>query len=107
VSEDRALERRERIRQKRIRKKRIIIAAVLLVAIYVFCSFVSAEIRLRGYKAQIKELEEMIEQKNLEAEAIKLEEENRSTDEYIEKTARERLGMVYPNERLFINSGEN
>ena len=39
----------------------------------------------------------------MENEELKKMKENINSDEYIEQIAREKLGMYYPNERVYID----
>ncbi len=79
-----------------------VVIMFLVMGIAVLQSYVSI-----GEKQ--KEYDELVEQYNVQlmqnAELTALLEE--SDDEYIERVARERLDLVYPGERVFINSSGN
>lgn len=82
----------------------IIAAAIvfLIMCIAVLQSYVSIGDKQKEYDALVEKYNEQVLQ-NAELNAL-LEE---SDDEYIERVAREKLDMVYPGERVFINSAGN
>ena len=55
----------------------------------------------KAYKAQEEELQKQLEEEELRAEEIEELEDYVGTDEYIEDVAKDKLGLVYPNEILF------
>ena len=62
----------------------------IIVACYVVSIFITQQKTLISYQKEIKE--ELIAMK-----------ENADSPEYIEKIAREKLGMYLPNERVYID----
>ena len=68
------------------------------------------QINISQYKDDIKDLSSKIEvaEKELDDNKQNLEQEKKNTDslEYIEKLAREKLGMYLPNERVYIDSNK-
>ena len=74
----------------------------LIMFIAVFQSFASINEKQEEYDILFEQNNEQMYQ-NAELKAL-LEE---SDDEYIERVAREKLDMVYPGERVFINSSGN
>ena len=56
---------------------------------------------------EIEALSQNIEQATQESERLKEEVENLSDPEYIERIARETLGLVRPNERVFVDSNKS
>jgi len=77
----------------------IIVVAVLICVLLVKRSELAA--RNQSYAAQIAELQEEIteaEDRSREIEALK---QYTQSDEYVEKTAREKFGLVYPDEVIF------
>lgn len=55
---------------------------------------------------QIKELKEQITYASKYSEELKEENDYKESDRYIEKIAREQLGMVKPNEIIFIEQNK-
>ncbi len=82
----------------------IVAAAIvfLVMCIAVLQSYVSIGDKQKEYDELVERYNEQVLQ-NAELKAL-LEE---SDDEYIERVAREKLDMVYPGERVFINSAGN
>ncbi len=74
----------------------------LLMSITVIQSYISIADKQAEYDKLLERYNEQLLQ-NAELNAL-LEE---SDDEYIERVAREKLDMVYPGERVFINSSGN
>ena len=70
--------------------------------------FIKQQINISQYKDEIKVLSSKIEdaEEELNQKKEDLEEENQKTQslEYIEKLAREKLGMYLQNERVYIDS---
>lgn len=96
------LELRNRRNKKRMRNSRLglIISSVLVVVLMIF--FVKNKNTIRELKSQYKSA--IHEQENLKAKIRELtkEVENANKLEYIEKKARENLGMIKPNEKIYI-----
>ncbi len=75
----------------------------ILAAFSIFV-VVNIAIQLNTYvalKAQKEDLESQIEEENRKKEEYNNQMEYYSTDEYIEKIAREQLGLVMPDEIVF------
>jgi hypothetical protein len=53
---------------------------------------------------EIRNLNEQITSANQETERLKEELENVNDPEYLERMAREKLGLVGPNERVYIDA---
>ncbi len=86
-------------------KKRVpLYIAAALVAIYFCVMFISQQMTINESKKKIAELESEI--KNVREESKRLEDEieNAESRETIERIAREELGLVYPDERKYIDS---
>ncbi len=60
--------------------------------------------QIQGHNAEIASLQQEVELQNQKNELTNMI-ESEITDEFIEKIAREKLGLVKPSERIFINSG--
>lgn len=86
-------------------KKRIIAyAAAALVIVYFCFMFVTQQITINQSKKKITELEEEISAVKEESKKLRDEIENAESRETIEGIAREELGLVYPDERKYIDS---
>lgn len=87
-------------RKKKIRKL-FVAATVLVLACVLSAQMVGAYRKKQAYEAEEQEKE--AEKKSLlkEKESLKNYEEYTKTDEYVEDTAKSKLGMVNPNEIIF------
>ena len=76
----------------------------ILVAVgYVAVTLVHQQITMSQCKKVAQEYEEKIAQVEMENQKLEDELEKAGTDEYLEKVAREKYGLVKPNERVYID----
>lgn len=86
-------------------KKRVpLYIAAALVFIYFVVMFVSQQMTINESKRKISELEDEIKSVREESKKIEGEIENAESRDTIESIAREELGLVYPDERTYIDS---
>ena len=77
---------------------------LLLIAMcYVVSIFISQQKTLNAYQAEIGKYEEKIVKAEETKDSLVAMKENVNSPEYIEKIAREKLGMYLPNERVYID----
>lgn len=89
------------MKNRKIYKKLLIIA----VGIYVIFTLVNQQKTLNQYSQNSEELALQIEeQKEYKEELAKKKDDVNSLD-FIEQTAREKLEMYYPNERVYVDKG--
>lgn len=79
----------------------LISGVVLILGITLSVASVSSRAKNRDLKLQEAELEEQLEAEKAKSEEIDELEEYVGTDEYVEDVAKDKLGLVYPNEILF------
>ena len=86
-----------------MKKEKLLRNAFLIALIVWIVMLIKQQINISHYRDDIKELSSKIEVAQSE-----LEQEKKNTDslEYIEKLAREKLGMYLPNERVYIDSNK-
>mgnify|MGYP000625809339 FL=1 len=82
-----------------ILKKILIIAFIL----YFVFTLIKQQQTLNSYANQKAKYNEDIEVAEDEQEELQKTKDNINSDEYIEQVAREKLGMYYPNERVYID----
>ena len=87
--------------KKKLYKKLLI----LLVLIYVVFTFISQQKVLNQYNANSKELASQIKEQESKKKDLIAEKDNVNSKEYIEQTAREKLDMYYPNEKIYVDKG--
>ncbi len=80
---------------------------VILFALYFIYIMIWQQISLSDKSRQIEQLQGEIEQANAQAEHLEQELENLNDPEYLEKIAREKLGLVRPNERVFVDANKS
>ena len=78
---------------------------VLIIAIYVIFTLVNQQKTLNQYSKNIDELSEKIENQKEYREEIAKKKDDVNSLEFIEQTAREKLDMYYPNERIYVDTG--
>lgn len=79
----------------------LISCVIVILGVTLSVASISLHKKNQNYKIQEAELEKQLEEEELRAEEIDELEEYVGTDEYIEDIAKEKLGLVYPNEILF------
>ena len=91
---------RRRVLQHRL-SIRLFSGVIVVLAVMLSVASISLHTKNQNYKAQEAELEKQLQAEEARAEEIKELEEYVGTDEYIEDVAKDKLGLVYPNEILF------
>lgn len=76
-------------------------AVIMLMVVMVSVSSIGLREKNRAYAAQEKELKASIQKEEERAEEIEDLEKYVGTDEYVEQTAKEKLGLIHENEILF------
>ena len=91
-----------------MKKNKLLMNAFIIALIIWIVMLIKQQINISQYKDDIKDLSSKIEvaEKELDENKQNLEQEKKNTDslEYIEKLAREKLGMYLPNERVYVDS---
>ena len=91
-----------------MKRNKLLRNAFIIALIIWIVMLIKQQINISQYKDDIKDLSSKIEvaEKELDDNKQNLEQEKKNTDslEYIEKLAREKLGMYLPNERVYIDS---
>ena len=92
-------------RSKRAMQHKLSIMAIsgviLMLAVVLMVGSVSLHKKNEKYKAQEAKLEAQITEEEIREKEIAELEAYVGTDEYVEDVAKEKLGLVYPNEILF------
>ena len=78
---------------------------IIIVSIYVIFTLVSQQKTLNEYAENSKELSKQIEEQEQYKEELAKQKEEVNSLEVIEQTAREKLDMYYPNEKVYIDQG--
>lgn len=78
---------------------------VILVLVYAVFTLANQQKVLNQYNKNSKELASKIDEQQAYNEELVAEKENVNSKEYIEQTARKKLEMYYPNEKVYIDKG--
>lgn len=76
---------------------------ILLIAIYTISVFASQQKILNAYNSEVNQYKEKIDTAKDTKESLLSIKDNVNSPEYIEKIAREKLGMYLPNEKVYID----
>lgn len=88
------------------RKRRIVvIVAVIAITIYVGISMVFITDSYREKNQEIQQVQQQIDEQTVLNQEYQEMIDQGVDDEYIQKLAREKLGLVYPDERVYIDMG--
>lgn len=93
-------------KQKKKMRFRLIHLAIIIVFIYVAVVFNKQRILMNDLEEQRAKAEEEILHLEDEIETLKYEIENSESLEFVEKVARDELGMVKPREIIFIDENK-
>lgn len=102
-----SIKQKKRARNQRMRlrvHKRSILsisAVILLLVAVVTVNGISLQAKEKEYNAQVEELQSQLADEKAKADEIEELEKYVGTDEYIEEIAKEKMGLVYPNEIIF------
>ncbi len=78
---------------------------ILIIGVYVVLTLFNQQKILNQYSQDNKELSQKIEQEKETKEELAKKKEDVNSLDFIEQTAREKLDMYYPNERVYIDQG--
>ena len=95
-------------RQPRIKKhnsgSKLFRLAVVVIAVYSAVSILRLQAEVRQRRAELEEIMLKCEEQRLVNKDMELLISEGDNEDYIERTARERLDYVYPYETIFINA---
>lgn len=83
-----------------------VIPLLAVTLVYAAFSFTSQSKELYSINLEIKELESKIQKEKSRKQDLIEEKDEISSDESIEKIAREKLGMVRDGERVFVDTNK-
>lgn len=78
---------------------------ILIIGVYVVLTLFNQQKILNQYSQDNKDLAQKIEQEKETKEELAKKKEDVNSLDFIEQTAREKLDMYYPNERVYIDQG--
>lgn len=86
-------------------KKIYIKLLILVIGIYVIFTLINQQKTLNQYSQETQELSQKIEEEKENKEELAKKKDDVNSLEFIEQTAREKLDMYYPNERVYLDQG--
>ncbi|HHT51008.1 MAG TPA: septum formation initiator family protein [Eubacteriaceae bacterium] len=89
-------------RRKKRKIKRSTIILLLVMFTYFAYHYISLELRYRSLVRQRDELKANIEETEEYHQQLLEQVENSKTDKYIERLARKFFGLIYPDEKVYI-----
>lgn len=88
-------------KSKKIYKKLLILA----ICVYIVFTLINQQKTLNQYNEQSQKLSEQIAQEQENKEELAKKKDDVNSLEFIEQTAREKLDMYYPNEKVYMDQG--
>lgn len=88
-------------KNKKICKKMLI----LIIGIYVIFTLINQQKTLNEYSKDTNELSSQIQEEKEYKEELAQKQEDVTSLDFIEQTAREKLDMYYPNEKVYVDKG--
>ena len=79
----------------------LVSCVIVVLAVTLSVASISLHKKNQKYKAQQAELEKQLQNEEMRAEEIEELDDYVGTKDYIEDVAKDKLGLVYPNEILF------
>lgn len=92
---------------KKSKTNRIINVALIALVCYVVVSLFVLQADISSYRRQLTALEAQCEEQQLENQELDSLVKRDSDFEYIVKMAREKLGLVFPDEHIFYDASGN
>ncbi|MCI8587693.1 MAG: septum formation initiator family protein [Clostridia bacterium] len=86
-------------------KKRTKLIFIVLI-VYATITIINQQKTLNSYKTTQADLDEQIEEAKNYQEELNISKQNINSLEYVEKVARKKLNMYYPNERIYVDSNK-
>lgn len=98
----------KKVRKKKWKPQRVVtVVVVLLFAIYFVYIMIWQQVTISKKNKEINALEEKVQTATQQTEKLEAELENLNDPAYLEQIAREKLGLVRPNERVFVDANKS
>jgi cell division protein DivIC len=105
-SEEQAKLKREKIKTQN-RRRRIVLTVVMLYALAVVFSFGHQFFQMQKIQLDMDSVQSQIKQMQQKNQELKEEVGRLNTDSYVERIAREKLGLVKPGETVLLQAQVN
>lgn len=90
--------------RRHVIRPRFYVFLCLLIVIFFGVGLLISGARLRNERAYLRTAVERRDQAAAEMSSLRSELEYAHTDEYVERSARDRLGMMYPGEYRYVTN---
>ncbi len=95
-------------KKKKVNTKKLVINLVAIFFFAYFCyTMIWQQVVISSKSDEIDALNEKITAAEQQNDKLEKELENIDDPEYLEKVAREKLGLVRPNERVFVDANQS
>lgn len=88
-------------------KKLAVWAVVVIIGLSLVWTLISQQFTINAKNKEIDALDSKIQEVQQQSDNLKQQVDNLQNPEYIERIAREQLGLVRPNERVFVDSNKS
>ena len=78
---------------------------IFIISAYAIFTLINQQNTLNQYNKDSQELSQKIEEEKTEKEELAKKKDDVNSLEFIEQTAREKLDMYYPNEKVYVDKG--
>jgi len=86
----------------RVKPRFFVILGVMFLSVYLLYGYVDGFVRMRAMRAELERVREEIARYEVLNDQLRAELEHYNSDAYIERVAREELGLVKPGETRVI-----
>ena len=88
-----------------MKKMFFIIIFCIIIGAYALITLVNQQIALNRYNEEQAKLTEQIKEAETHKKELVAKKENVNSEEFIEQTAREKLDMYLPTEKVYVDAG--
>ena len=88
---------------KKLKKKKLTRFLMIAIVLYACYVLIQQQVRIHDIDAEMAAYQQKIESAQSENEELNNTKGLLETDEYYEKLARQRLGLVKPDEKVFVH----
>ena len=96
--------KKKRIKKRAGRKKRIVLFILAVLFVGFGAKILSMEYKYYSLSKQKDELTNQINEEKIKSKELKEELSNSKSKSYIEYLARKYLGLIYPNEKVYVTN---
>ena len=95
------------VKGKKNRIGRLFGIAIAALVVYLAVSSMVLQVDITSYQAKLAGLEQQCADQEIENEQLSEQVEKGADYDYVIRTAREKLGLIFPEEQVFYNASGN